>query len=304
MKKRLFSLALASVMALSLAGCGGSKEAATEAETKAETEQTAEDTSAKAEDTTAQEETKAESEAASEAVSESAGGTLIVGFDQDFPPMGFMGDNGEYTGFDLELAKEVAERLGLEYTAQPIAWDSKDMELEAGTIDCIWNGFTMTGREEEYTWTKPYMENSQVIVVRKDSGIASEDDLAGKNVEVQADSTGLRALEAMPELMDSFGSLNQVADYNTAFMDLEMGAADAVVMDVIVAGYQMESRGEDAPFVILDDSISTEEYAVGFKLGNTELRDKVQAALDDMYADGTMKQISEKWFGKDITISE
>ena len=116
MKKRLFSLALASVMALSLAGCGGSKEAATEAETKAETEQTAADTSAKAEDTTAQEETKAESEAASEAVSESAGGTLIVGFDQDFPPMGFMGDNGEYTGFDLELAKEVAERLGLEYT--------------------------------------------------------------------------------------------------------------------------------------------------------------------------------------------
>ena len=112
MKKRLFSLALASVMALSLAGCGGSK---------AETEQTAADTSAKAEDTTAQEETKAESEAASEAVSESAGGTLIVGFDQDFPPMGFMGDNGEYTGFDLELAKEVAERLGLEYTAQPIA---------------------------------------------------------------------------------------------------------------------------------------------------------------------------------------
>ena len=140
MKKRLFSLALASVMALSLAGCGGSKEAATEAETKAETEQTAADTSAKAEDTTAQEETKAESEAASEAVSESAGGTLIVGFDQDFPPMGFMGDNGEYTGFDLELAKEVAERLGLEYAAQPIAWDSKDMELEAGNIDCIWNG--------------------------------------------------------------------------------------------------------------------------------------------------------------------
>ena len=174
MKKRLFSLALASVMALSLAGCGGSKEAATEAETKAETEQTAEDTSAKAEDTTAQEETKAESEAASEAVSESAGGTLIVGFDQDFPPMGFMGDNGEYTGFDLELAKEVAERLGLEYTAQPIAWDSKDMELEAGNIDCIWNGFTMTGREDDYTWSEPYMANTQVFVVAKDSGIASQ----------------------------------------------------------------------------------------------------------------------------------
>ena len=200
MKKRLFSLALASVMALSLAGCGGSKEAATEAETKAETEQTAADTSAKAEDTTAQEETKAESEAASEAVSESAGGTLIVGFDQDFPPMGFMGDNGEYTGFDLELAKEVAERLGLEYTAQPIAWDSKDMELEAGNIDCIWNGFTMTGREDDYTWSEPYMANTQVFVVAKDSGIASQADLAGKIVECQVDSSAEAALKEVPDL--------------------------------------------------------------------------------------------------------
>ena len=200
MKKRLFSLALASVMALSLAGCGGSKEAATEAETKAETEQTAADTSVKAEDTTAQEETKAESEAASEAVSESAGGTLIVGFDQDFPPMGFMGDNGEYTGFDLELAKEVAERLGLEYKAQPIAWDSKDMELEAGNIDCIWNGFTMTGREDDYTWSEPYMANTQVFVVAKDSGIASQADLAGKIVECQVDSSAEAALKEVPDL--------------------------------------------------------------------------------------------------------
>ena len=272
MKKRLFSLALASVMALSLAGCGGSKEAATEAETKAETEQTAEDTSAKAEDTTAQEETKAESEAASEAVSESAGGTLIVGFDQDFPPMGFMGDNGEYTGFDLELAKEVAERLGLEYTAQPIAWDSKDMELEAGNIDCIWNGFTMTGREDDYTWSEPYMANTQVFVVAKDSGIASQADLAGKIVECQVDSSAEAALK---------------------------GAVDAIAMDVIVAGYQIQQRNAD--FIILEDSLSAEEYGVGFKKGNTELRDKVQATREEMAADGTLKSVSEKWFGEDVT---
>lgn len=165
MKKRLFSLALASVMALSLAGCGGSQEAATAAGTKAETEQAAADTSAKAEDTAAEAETRAEGETASEAAEGSGGGTLIVGFDQDFPPMGFMGDDGEYTGFDLELAQEVAKRLGLEYKAQPIAWDSKDMELEAGNIDCIWNGFTMTGREDDYTWSEPYMANTQVFVV-------------------------------------------------------------------------------------------------------------------------------------------
>ena len=293
MKKRLFSLALASVMALSLAGCGGSKEAATEAETKAETEQTAADTSAKAEDAATEADTKAEAAAGS------AGGTLIVGFDQDFPPMGFMGDNGEYTGFDLELAKEVAERLGLEYTAQPIAWDSKDMELEAGNIDCIWNGFTMTGREDDYTWSEPYMANTQVFVVAKDSGIASQADLAGKIVECQVDSSAEAALKEVPDLTATFKQLLTTADYNSAFMDLEQGAVDAIAMDVIVAGYQIQQRNAD--FIILEDSLSAEEYGVGFKKGNTELRDKVQATLEEMAADGTLKSVSEKWFGEDVT---
>ena len=236
-------------MALSLAGCGGSKEAATEAETKAETEQTAEDTSAKAEDTTAQEETKAESEAASEAVSESAGGTLIVGFDQDFPPMGFMGTTVNIQDLTWSWPKEVAERLGLEYTAQPIAWDSKDMELEAGNIDCIWNGFTMTGREDDYTWSEPYMANTQVFVVAKDSGIASQADLAGKIVECQVDSSAEAALKEVPDLTAAFKQLLTTADYNSAFMDLEQGAVDAIAMDVIVAGYQIQQRNAD--FIIL-----------------------------------------------------
>ena len=293
MKKRLFSLALASVMALSLAGCGGSQKAATAAETKAETAQTAADTSAKAEDAATEADTKAEAAAGS------AGGTLIVGFDQDFPPMGFMGDDGEYTGFDLELAQEVAKRLGLEYKAQPIAWDSKDMELEAGNIDCIWNGFTMTGREDDYTWTEPYMANTQVFVVAKDSGIASQADLAGKIVECQVDSSAEAALKKVPDLTATFKQLLTTADYNSAFMDLEQGAVDAIAMDVIVAGYQIQQRNAD--FVILEDSLSAEEYGVGFKKGNTELRDKVQATLEEMAADGTLKSISEKWFGEDVT---
>mgnify|MGYP002444621347 FL=1 len=278
MKKRFVSAALAAVMALSMTACGSSNSAA---------ETTAADTESQAEETTAEE------------AKTTDGGTLIVGFDQDFPPMGFVGDDGEYTGFDLELAQEVAKRLGLEYKAQPIAWDSKDMELESGNIDCIWNGFTMTGREDDYTWTEPYMANQQVFVVANDSDINSQADLAGKIVEVQADSSAEAALKEAPELTATFKELLTTADYNTAFMDLEQGAVDAIAMDVIVAGYQIQQRNAD--FKILDDSLSEEEYGVGFKKGNTELRDKVQSTLEEMAEDGTLQEVSEKWFSKDVT---
>ena len=282
MKKRLLSAVMASAMVLSLAACGGAKTETTAAETTAE----------KKEETTTAGTTAAET-------AEAAGGTLIVGFDQDFPPMGFVGDNGEYTGFDLDLAKEVASRLGLEYKAQPIAWDSKDMELESGNIDCIWNGFTITGREDDYTWTTSYMANKQVFVVANDSDIKSQADLAGKVVEVQADSSAEAALKENQDLANTFGQLLTTPDYNTAFMDLEQGAVDAVAMDVIVAGYQIKQRNAD--FKILDDSLSEEEYGVGFKKGNTELRDKVQGALEEMAADGTLAKISDEWFGEDVT---
>ena len=282
MKKRLLSAVMASAMVLSLAACGGAKTETTAAETTAE----------KKEETTTAGTTAAET-------AEAAGGTLIVGFDQDFPPMGFVGDNGEYTGFDLNLAKEVASRLGLEYKAQPIAWDSKDMELESGNIDCIWNGFTITGREDDYIWTTPYMANKQVFVVANDSDIKSQADLAGKVVEVQADSSAEAALKENQDLANTFGQLLTTPDYNTAFMDLEQGAVDAVALDVIVAGYQIKQRNAD--FKILDDSLSEEEYGVGFKKGNTELRDKVQGALEEMAADGTLAKISDEWFGEDVT---
>ena len=287
MKKRVVCAALVSIMTMSLAACSGGA-ASAPAETKAES------TEAKTE---AEETTEKAAEAEGETKAE--GGTLIVGFDQDFPPMGFMGDDGEYTGFDLELAQEAAKRLGLEYKPQPIAWDAKDMELESGNIDCIWNGFTMTGREDGYTWSEPYMENSQVFVVAGDSGIKSQADLAGKVVECQVDSSAEAALKEVPDLTATFAQLLTTADYNTAFMDLEQGAVDAIAMDVVVAGYQISQRNAD--FVILEDSLAAEEYAIGFKKGNTELKDKVQGALEEMAADGTLKTISEKWFGKDIT---
>ena len=173
------------------------------------------------------------------------------------------------------------------------------MELESGNIDCIWNGFTINGREDGYTWSEPYMDNSQVFVVAADAGISTLADLAGKVVEVQTDSSAEAALKEDAELTGTFGQLLTVADYNTAFMDLEQGAVDAIAMDVIVAGYQIEQR--DADFVMLEETLASEEYGIGFKKGNEALRDQVQKTLEEMAADGTLKTVSEKWFGTDVT---
>ena len=212
-------------------------------------------------------------------------GKLVVGFDQDFPPFGYVGDDGEYTGFDLELAAECAKRMGQEIVYQPIDWDAKDMELESGTIDCIWNGFTMDGREDKYTWTDPYMDNSQVVVVRKDSGISGLDDLAGKIVEVQKESSAQSALEENTDLSGSFAQLLTVG---------------AIAMYIFVAKDQLADKGDE--LVILDEQISSEKYAVGFLKGNTELRDQVQKTLEEMVADGTFAEISKKWFDSDVCI--
>lgn len=275
MKKRL-AILMAMVMGVSVIamGCGGGSDDA--AESKSSTETKTEDV--------AESEEKAE------------GDTFTVGFDANFPPYGYSDDSGEYVGFDLDLAQEVCDRNGWELVKQPIDWDSKDMELESGTIDCIWNGFTMNGREDNYTWSEPYVDNSQVIVVAEDAGITTLEELAGKVVLVQADSSALATLqdeEGQAELAGTFGELTEIADYNTAFMNLEAGAADAVAMDIGVANYQIESRG--GGFVILDEQLSTEQYAVGFKLGNEALRDQVQKTLDEMTADGTLEKIAENY---------
>ena len=207
--------------------------------------------------------------------------------------------DGNWTGVESELAIEVGKILGMKVEFQIIDWGQKYNELNSGAIDCIWNGFTMNGREDDYTWTEPYMNNTQVFVVNAESGIKTLAELTGKTVEVQADSSAEAALKDMPELMDTFGTMQTTPDYNTAFMDLEMGAVDAIAMDIIVAGYQIEQRQNGC--IILEEAIASEEYGIGFKKGNEELRDKVQKALNEMAADGTMKKISEKWFGEDIT---
>lgn len=228
--------------------------------------------------------------------------TLVVGFDSEFPPYGFEDENGDYTGFDLDLAAAVAKELGMEVIYQPIDWDSKDAELESGTIDCIWNGFTINGREDDYTWSDAYLNNQQVVVVRSDSGIKSAADLKGKIVEVQKDSSAEAALDEKEnkQLKASFKEVVTVADYNTALMDLESGAVNAVIMDSGVAEYKITS--EKKALTVLEGSIADEQYAIGFKKGNTELRDQVNDALIKLVKSGEVAKISNKWFGKDVVI--
>ena len=232
-------------------------------------------------------------------VFEAAGQTFTVGFDAEFPPYGYKDDKGEYVGFDLDLAAEVCKMRGWTLKKQPIDWDSKDMELSSGAIDCIWNGFTIDGREEQYTWSVPYVDNSQVVVVKSDSSINRLEDLKGQIVIVQKDSSALAAFtgeDASKEnlaLAKEFKQLQQVGDYNTAFMNLESGMAQAVCMDIGVANYQIKQRGSS--FRMLEERISSEKYGIGFKLGNTELRDKVQESLFRMKENGSFDEIAKKW---------
>ena len=273
--KKWIALFVATAMTMGLlSGCGAAKEeTAKEVETteNVETEETA------AEETSADDRT-----------------TFTVGFDAEFPPYGYMDENGEYTGFDLDLAAEVCARNGWELVKQPIDWDSKDMELSSGSIDCIWNGFTMNGREDAYTWSVAYVDNSQVFVVKTDAGITSFEDLADKIVGVQKDSSALAALESdSADLAATFAELKQYADYNTGFMDLEAGAIDALAIDIGVANYQIESRGDG--YVIMDEKLATEQYGIGFLLGNEVLKDQVEATLLEMVEDGKFMEIAKQY---------
>ena len=223
-----------------------------------------------------------------------ATGTLIVGFDQSYPPYGFVGDDGEYTGFDLDLAQAVADREGWDVQLEAIDWDAKDALLGSGAINCIWNGFTMEGREDDYTFSEPYMLNGQVVVVRADSGIASLDDLAGKAVITQVDSAALDVLEGdQASLTATFASLETIGEYNTAFMQLESGAVDAVACDLSIAEYQMAAN--EGAYAQLPEMLSEEHYAVGFKKGDDATAEAVNEALRALVENGTVQELCDKY---------
>ena len=272
-RRSFLSLAAAGLSVTALAGCGGSPAA----------------DNTPASDSTA--------EAGTGAVDT---GKLIVGFDSSYPPYGYVGDDGEYTGFDLELAQEVAARNDWEVQLEPIDWDAKDTMLDSGAINCIWNGFTMEGREDDYTFSEPYMLNGQVIVVRADSGIESFDDLAGKAVITQVDSAAYNVLEGedatQADLRATFASLETIPDYNTAFMQLESGAVNAVACDLSISAYQLAAKPD--AYVQLDEFLSEEHYAVGFKKGDDATAEKVTETLHAMDEDGFVAELCEK-YGED-----
>lgn len=228
---------------------------------------------------------------------------LIVGFDSAYPPYGYVGDDGSYTGFDLELAQETAKRNDWEVQLEPIDWDAKDTLMDSGAINCIWNGFTIEGRENDYSFSGNYMINAQVIVVKKDSGITDFAGLAGKAVITQTDSAAYEVLAGedadKADVAATFASLETIGDYNTAFMQLESGAVDAVACDLSIAAYQLAAKPD--AYAQLDEKLSEEHYAVGFKKGDDATASTVTETLKAMDVDGFVKDLCDKYADQGIS---
>ncbi len=286
--KRFIGTALAVTMLFSVGGCSSSSNS-----TETTTESAAEATTESAGDDTSSADT-------GEALPTLSQDTIIIGLDDELPPMGFRDENNEIVGFDIDLAKAVGEKLGVTVEFQPIDWAAKEIELESGKIDALWNGLTITDeRKETMDITDPYLQNRQIIVVKTDSDIQSKADLEGKVVGLQDGSSAVDAVNA-----DELASAMELTTYDTnilALSDLDIGRVDAVVADETFVGYYM-SQNENDFRVIEDGDFGEEYYGIAVKKGNTELLNAIQAALDELDADGTAAEISNTWFGEDIYV--
>ena len=227
---------------------------------------------------------------------------ITIGLDDEYAPMGFKNEQNEIVGFDVDLAKEAAKRLGTQVEFKAIDWNSKEAELKSGRIDIIWNGLDITPeRQQNMLFSDPYMDNRQIVFVKKDNdqGIAAETDLAGKNVGTQAGSTAEAYIDGNEALKTSFASFKTYGDYVSAFMDLENGRIDALVCDEIVGRYAMSKQ--ENQFDALDVAVGPiTQFGIAFRKEDTELRDKVQKVFDEMVKDGAAGKISEQWFGADL----
>lgn len=227
--------------------------------------------------------------------------TFVLGLDDSFPPMGFRNEDNEIVGFDIDLAKEVCKKLDMEFKAQPISWAAKEQEIDSGNIDCIWNGFSYTEeRDKTLTLSDAYIEDQSLFFV-KDSSIKSDEDLKGKKIGVQTGSLQDEELEGS-KVKENAGEIVGYSDNLTALMDLEAGNIDAVYMDNIAGNYIMTTKNKDFKTFESAELSDKVGMVIGFKKGNTELKDKVQKALLELKEEGKVKEISEKWFGKDITV--
>jgi polar amino acid transport system substrate-binding protein len=228
-------------------------------------------------------------------------GKLILGLDDSFPPMGFRHENNEIVGYDVDLAKEAAKRMGVELVLQPIDWNAKEQELNTKEIDCIWNGFTITDeRKQVITYSPPYLENAQVIVVKGNSPVKTLADLKGKIIGLQAGSSSVDALDDAVELKASVKEVIEYKDYLTALMDLDVGGADAILIDLVVANDNINRSGKD--FRILEETLAAEQFGIGFRKGDEALMNKVWETLLEMAKDGTVAKISTQWLGADISL--
>ncbi len=225
-------------------------------------------------------------------------GKLILGLDATFKPMGYTDENDEIVGFDIDLAKEVCKRLDIELETYGVNWDTKEVDLDAGTIDCIWNGLSVSDeRKKVMLMSDPYMENEMVFVVNEGSEIKTMDDLKGKKIAVQNGSTAQEILLASEIAADI--TVAELATNVEALTNLEMDMCDAVFLDSVVANYEITTA--EKPFTVLEEGLSPEQYAIGFRLGDQALCDKIVETLKEMKADGTIEKISTEWFGSDVT---
>jgi len=222
--------------------------------------------------------------------------TIVIGIDDKFAPMGFRDEQNEIVGFDIDYARAAVEKMGKKASFQPIDWSSKELELNSGRIDMIWNGYTITDeRKEKVLFTKPYLENSQVALTLADSPITKLDELNGKNVGLQALSSAADALAASP--LNDKVKTSEFKDNVLALTDLKTKRLDAVIIDEVVARYYMSK--EEGKYKLLDEALAPEQYGIGIKKGNEELLNQLQKALDELNADGTAAKISTKWLGED-----
>lgn len=279
MKKKIIALGLTAVMAVAVfAGCGNNSST---------------------------ENTNSNNENVSTEGENSGEGTLdydkiIVGLDDTFAPMGFRDENGELTGVDVELAKSVSEELGIPFEFQPIDWSMKETELNNGTVDLLWNGYTITEeRKQVVSFTDPYLENRQIVVTMADSDINSIADLAGKTVAAQDMSSAIDAIEGKPEVKDTFAELVTFETNDQCLRDLEAGRSDAVVADEVLVKYYISQKGAEK-YKILDEDFGEEEYGIGARKDDTALVEAINKAMDSLKEKGTTKEIGEKWFGDDI----
>lgn len=285
MKKKILSVILAGALVAAMAGCGDNG--------TNKTKDTKDTSSVSKTEKSDSKDNTSKSDTAGTGVEDSK---FTVGFDAEYPPYGYMDENGDYTGFDLELAQAICDLEGWTLEKTPINWDSKDLELNSGNVDCLWNGFTMNGREDDYTFSVPYVNNEQVIVTAEDSGIKTLADLNGKVVGVQAASAALELLqdpEGQKDLADTFGELKEFADYNTAFVELTQGSLEALAIDIGVAKYQLESRGEG--YMMLEEPLNAEQYAIALKKGNTALAEIINKDLQKLMDDGTVEKLAGKY---------